>query len=135
MNEWDNHDEDNHDEEDLFGTHRLQQELERSMFIQDVQRGNPLVIDPTEFTELFGVITSDDKENLTQSFFTQYHRLGVEVETLVDVWGLDWIWVILKHMESTEEYELCSIIIDIIDEYSHPHIDALLNQDKKMIVV
>ena len=135
MQDYNDNDYDNEDEEDLFGTHRLQQEIERTMFLQDVQRGNPLVINPTEFTELFGVITSEDKEELTQSFFTQYHRLGVKVENLVDVWGLDWIWLILKHMESTEEYELCSIIVDIIHEYSHPHIHSLLNKDSKMTLI
>jgi hypothetical protein len=105
------------------------------MFLQDASRGYSLVLDPKEFKELFGTITHEDKEDLTQSFFTQYHRLGVRVDNLVDVWGLDWIWVILKHIESTEEYELCSIIVDIMDEYSHPHIHSLLNGDSRKTLI
>jgi hypothetical protein len=135
MKDYNDDDYDNNDEDDLFGTHRLHQEIERSMFLQDASRGYSLVLDPKEFKELFGTITHEDKEDLTQSFFTQYHRLGVRVDNLVDVWGLDWIWVILKHIESTEEYELCSIIVDIMDEYSHPHIHSLLNGDSRKTLI
>jgi hypothetical protein len=131
-----NDDYDNNDEEDLFGTHRLhQQQIERNMFLQDAHRGFPLVLNPNEFNELFGTITHEDKEDLTQSFFSHYHRLGVTVDILVDVWGLDWMWVILKHMEFIEEYELCVIIVDIIEEHSHPHIKSLLNLDSKMTLI
>ena len=135
MQDYNDNDYDNNDEEDLFGTHRLHQEIERNLFLQDASRGYSLVLNPNEFKELFGTITHEDKEDLTQSFFTQYHRLGVRVDNLVDVWGLDWIWVILKHIESTEEYELCSIIVDIIHEYSHPHIHSLLNKDSRKTLI
>ena len=86
----------NEDEDDLFGTHRLQQELDKEMFLQECKRGFPLVLDPTEYESIFGTLTEEDKETLTQVFFSHYHRLGVTVDTLVDNWGLDWIWVILK---------------------------------------
>ena len=135
MQDYNDDDYDNNDEEDLFGTHRLHQEIDKLMFLEDCQRGYSTAINPNEFKELFGTITHEDKEDLTQSFFTQYHRLGVRVDNLVDVWGLDWIWLILKHIESTEEYELCSIIVDIIHEYSHPHIKSLLKEDRKMTLI
>ena len=135
MKDYNDDDYDNNDEDDLFGTHRLHQEIERSMFLQDASRGYSLVLDPKEFKELFGTITHEDKEDLAQSFFSHYHRLGVTVDILVDVWGLDWIWVILKHMEFIEEYELCAIIVDIIEEHSHPHIKYLLNVDSKMTLI
>jgi len=130
MKNWDdfipNDDDENNDEDDLFGTHRLQQEIEKNMFIQDVQRGQPLPIDPSEYTTLFGELDEETLHSLSQVFFNHYHRLGVKVEPLVDNWGLDWVWEIMKHNERTEEYELCSIIKDIVDEYTEPHIKTLM---------
>ncbi len=110
----DDNDENREDNErDLFGTHRLQQELEKGMFLQDVQNGHPLVLDPSEYNTLFGSLSNKDWELLLQSFLTQYHRLGMDVDTLFDTWGGDWIFEILKYCERTEEYELCSIIKDL----------------------
>ena len=95
----DNDDEDNNeDERDLFGTNRIQQEIEKGMFLQDVSSGHPLVLDPIEYETLFGTPTKEDLEYLTQSFLIQYHRLGMKVDTLFDIWGGDWIFEILKFM-------------------------------------
>jgi hypothetical protein len=114
------------DEDDLFGTHRLQEEVDKQMFLQDCARGFPLVLDPIEYQTIFGPLREEDTEELTQVFFSHYHRLGVTVDTLVDNWGLDWIWVILKDCERREEYELCGIIMIIIEEYSNPQLNKLL---------
>ena len=126
MQDYNDNDYDNEDEEDLFGTHRLQEEVDKQMFLQDCARGFPLVLDPMEYESLFGTLQEEDKEELTQVFFSHYHRLGVTVDTLVDNWGLDWIWVILKDCERREEYELCGIIVFIIEEYSNPQLNKLL---------
>ena len=107
----------NEDERDLFGTNRIQQEIEKGMFLQDVSSGHPLVLDPIEYETLFGTPTKEDLEYLTQSFLIQYHRLGMKVDTLFDIWGGDWIFEILKFCERSEEYEVCSIIKDIYSEY------------------
>ena len=109
----DDEDDNNEDERDLFGTNRTHHDIERNMFIQDVQNGHPLVLDPSEFTDL----TEEEMDYLTQSFIIQYHRLGMSVDTLFDVWGGDWIFEILKFCETQEEYELCSIIRDIYSDY------------------
>ena len=134
MNDY-NDNEDNHDEEDLFGTHRLQEQVDKLMFIQDCQRGYPVVLDPIEYESLFGTIQEEDIKELTQVFFSQYHRLGVKVDTLVDNWGLDWIWCILKSCEKGEEYELCGIIVNIIEEYTNPHLESLLQIEKEMTLI
>ena len=126
MQDYNDNDYDNEDEEDLFGTHR-QEEVDKQMFLQDCARGFPLVLDPMEYETLFGPLREEDTEELTQVFFSQYHRLGVKVDTLVDSWGLDWIWCILKSCERSEEYELCGIIVNIIEEYSNPHLNKLLS--------
>ena len=140
MKNWDdfipNDDEnDNHDEDDLFGTHRLELELEKRMFVRDITNGHPIPIDPSEFTTLFGSLDEGTLFSLSQIFFTHYHRLGVKVEPLVDNWGLDWVWEIMKHNEIREEYELCSIIKDIVDEYTEPHIKTLMNIKKESTLI
>lgn len=126
---------DDENEDDLFGINQHQQHMDKLMFIRDVQMEHPLVIDPIEYETLFGTLTEEDLRELTQSFFHQYHRLGVRVDTLVDRWGLDWIWSILKSCERREEFELCSIIMSIIEEYSNPYIEALLNKDNITVTV
>jgi len=87
------------------------------MFLQDVQNGHPLVLDPSEYITLFGPIQEEDMEFLTQSFFTNYHRLGMTVDELFDRWGGDWIFEVLKHCEKREEYELCSIVWDMYSDW------------------
>ena len=96
----DDEDDNNEDERDLFGTNRTHHDIERNMFIQDVQNGHPLVLDPSEFTDLWGELTEEEMDYLTQSFIIQYHRLGMSVDTLFDVWGGDWIFEILKFCET-----------------------------------
>jgi hypothetical protein len=135
MNDYNDNDDDNENEDDLFGTHRLQEQVDKLMFIQDCQRGYPLVLDPTEYELLFGTIQEEDIEAFTQIFFSHYHRLGVGIDVLVDNWGLDWIWCILKSCERTEEYELCSIIMIIIEEYTNPHLESLLETKKEMTLI
>jgi hypothetical protein len=129
MKDWNDfipNDEENEHEDDLFGINQQQQLHDKLMFLQDIQRGLPIPIDPIEYEALFGDIQEVDINELTQAFFHQYHRLGVKVDTLVDVWGFDWIWLILKNCERTEEFELCSIIMCILDEYSNPHMKDTL---------
>ena len=140
MKNWDdfipNDDEnDNHDEDDLFGTHRLQQEIEKTMFVQDIQRGHSVPIDPSEFRTLFGELDEETLFSLSQTFFYHYHRLGVKIQPLVDNWGLDWVWEIMKHNERREEYELCSIIKDIVDEYTEPHIKKLMEIKRESTLI
>jgi len=132
MKDWNDflpNDDENEHEDDLFGINQHQQVMDKLMFIRDVQMEHPLVIDPIEYEELFGTLQEEDLRELTQSFFHQYHRLGVKIDTLVDRWGLDWIWAVLKYCERREEFELCSIIMCIIEEYSNPYIEAILNKD------
>jgi len=140
MKNWDdfipNDDEnDNHDEDDLFGTHRLQHEIEKRMFVQDILRGHPIPIDPSDFTTLFGELDEETLYSLSQIFFHHYHRLGVKIQPLVDNWGLDWIWEIIKHNERREEYELCSILKDIVDEYTEPHIKKLMEIKRESTLI
>jgi hypothetical protein len=46
-----------------------------------------------------------------------YHRLGVDPIDLVDGFGVDWVQLLMKYNEEIEEYELCAIFRDLINDY------------------
>jgi len=55
--------------------------------------------------------------DLTQEFFEAYHRHGVDPFELVDGFGLDWVQLLMNYNEDVEEYELCAIFRDLINDY------------------
>ena len=55
--------------------------------------------------------------DLTQEFISAYHRHGVDPFELVDGFGLDWVQLIMNYNEEVEEYELCAIFRDLINDY------------------
>ena len=107
--------EDNDNENDLFGLSPMG--IDKRIFFSDIQRGGPVPIDPIEYEALFGTLSSNDWDDLVDTFFTLYHQWGMNEITLLDNWGLDWVWGLLKHCERKEEYELCSIVKELIQNY------------------
>jgi len=72
----------------------------------------------TDFEDVFGHIpTDDDLGKITQHFIKTYHTLGVDPMELVEGFGNDWLQVLLEYSERIEEYELCAIFRDLINEY------------------
>ena len=69
------------------------------------------------FIKHFGQPKSDMLVELTQEFISTYHRHGVDPFELVDGFGLDWVNLLLKYNEEIEEYELCAIFRDLINDY------------------
>lgn len=55
--------------------------------------------------------------DLTQEFIKAYHRLGVDPIELVEGFGMDWVQTLLEYNEQIEEYELCAIFRDLINDY------------------
>jgi len=55
--------------------------------------------------------------DLTQEFISAYHRHGVDPFELVDGFGLDWVQLLMSYNEEIEEYELCAIFRDLINDY------------------
>jgi len=131
MKSWDdfipNEDEDNNHEQegDIFGLSPLG--IDKRLFFNDIQRGGPVPIDPIEYEALFGKLTSSEWSDIVDTFFSLYHQWGMNPNTLLDNWGLDWVGGCLDHCERKEEYELCSIIKDLIEEY---HLHCLLQGTK-----
>ena len=69
------------------------------------------------FKRQFGKPKVEMLDDMTQEFISAYHRHGVDPFELVDGFGIDWVQLLLKHNENIEEYELCAIFRDLINDY------------------
>ena len=75
-------------------------------------------MDKKEFVERYGEEPStEDYCRVTQHFIKDYHRLGVDTTGLVRKYGIGWCQSLLEHNELEEEYELCSIFKNLINDY------------------
>jgi hypothetical protein len=94
---------------------------QRMMFVNDVERfpSAHMALSLDEFVELFDSPEDEDIAILTQCFITSYMRCNpdndAEMGNLVGKWGLDWLGLFLAYNQKVEEYELCSIIKEVMD--------------------
>jgi len=125
-------------------------EIDIALLKQTLKRGNSMPLNVEQFVELFGEIRDDDFEDLTQQFIQVIHGieddewthiLGMENPTdyqkdemkawIVDGWGEDWVKQILMYNQDKEEYEICAIIWDCLQQYSN--IENFVNGNKLLI--
>jgi len=125
-------------------------EIDIALLKQTLKRGNSMPLTVEQFVELFGEIRDDDFEDLTQQFIQVIHGieddewthiLGMENPTdyqkdemkawIVDGWGEDWVKQILMYNQDKEEYEICAIIWDCLQQYSN--IENFVNGNKLLI--
>ena len=69
------------------------------------------------FKKLFGEPKTGMLMDLSNEFIDSYHRYGTDPFELVDGFGLDWVKLIMDYNESIEEYELCAVFRDLINDY------------------
>ena len=69
------------------------------------------------FIGRFGEPKTDMLDDMTQEFISTYHRFGVCPYELVGGFGLDWLELLLQYNEDIEEYELCAVFRDLINDY------------------
>ena len=69
------------------------------------------------FKKRFGEPKKDMLTDMTQEFISTYHRHGVDPFELVDGFGIDWVQLLMSYNEEIEEYELCAIFRDLINDY------------------
>tara|TARA_R110000803_G_scaffold8577_14_gene27454 strand:+ start:2922 stop:3182 length:261 start_codon:yes stop_codon:yes gene_type:complete len=75
-------------------------------------------MDENKFVKLIGDNPSADEYSMmTQHFIKAYHRYGVDPTELVGVYGIELCQTLLEHNELEEEYELCSIFKNLINDY------------------
>lgn len=71
-----------------------------------------------EYIQVFGGVPDDDDlDMLTQEFMEAYHRLETDPFELVSGFGVDWLELLMEHNEGREEYELCAIFRDLINDF------------------
>ena len=72
-----------------------------------------------EYVETFGGIPdSEDLSVLTQEFVRAYHRFETDPFELISGFGVDWLELLLEHNVEKEEYELCALFRDLINDYN-----------------
>ena len=69
------------------------------------------------FKKTFGEPKEGMLMDLSQEFIEGYHRHGVDPYELVDGFGVDWVQLLMSYNEEIEEYELCAIFRDLINDY------------------
>ena len=69
------------------------------------------------FKKTFGEPKKAMLMDLTQEFIEAYHRYGTDPYELVDGFGIDWVQLLMNYNEEIEEYELCAIFRDLINDY------------------
>ena len=69
------------------------------------------------FKKHFGEPNDDMLKDLTQEFMETYHRHGVDPFELVEGFGIDWVQLLMSYNEEVEEYELCAVFRDLINDY------------------
>ena len=73
-----------------------------------------------KFEQMFGKVRPNVCKNLTQEFLNAYHRISYQghgEQSLVIGFGLDWMERLLEYNESVEEYEICSVLHELIEKY------------------
>jgi len=69
------------------------------------------------FKKTFGEPKEAMLMDLSQEFIEAYHRYGTDPYDLVEGFGIDWVELLMKYNEEIEEYELCAIFRDLINDY------------------
>lgn len=72
-----------------------------------------------DFVKAYGEPKESMLIELTQSVIATYHRLGVDEIELVGGFGVDWLQLLLTYNEEIEEYELCAVFRDLINNYKN----------------
>ena len=129
-------------EDDFFdgmeSLNEKKREIDLALLKQTLKRGNSMPLNVKQFVELFGEIREDDFRELTQQFIAVIYGIedgewtdimGMENPTdyqkdemkawIVDGWGEDWVKQILLFNQDKEEYELCGIIWDCLQQYAN----------------
>lgn len=71
-----------------------------------------------EFVQLWGEPKEEHLKELTQHLLESYHMGGDDViDSIGDGFGVGWLQALIDYNEGVEEYELCSVIKEILDTY------------------
>jgi hypothetical protein len=116
-----NDDEDDNNEDDMFGTTpepwvERQMEIEKAMLFSELRRGIPIPLSPQDWDEMWE-LTTEDMNTMTQAWIRHFMRESDSNRgkwNIINAYRNEWLSQLLHHNEEQEEYELCSLINEIL---------------------
>jgi hypothetical protein len=116
-----NDDEDDNNEDDMFGTTpepwvERQMEIEKAMLFSELRRGIPIPLSPQDWDEMWE-LTTEDMNTMTQAWIRHFMRESDSNRgkwNIINTYRNEWLSQLLHHNEEQEEYELCSLINEIL---------------------
>ena len=71
-----------------------------------------------DFVLFYGNPSETQLSQLTQHLLESYHLGGdTVIDSIGDGFGVDWLQALIEYNSRREEYELCSIMKEILDKY------------------
>ena len=116
-----NDDEDDNNEDDMFGTTpepwvERQMEIEKAMLFSELRRGIPIPLSPQDWDEMWE-LTTEDMNTMTQAWIRHFMRESDSNRgkwNIINAYRNEWLSQLLHHNEEQEEYELCSLINELL---------------------
>jgi hypothetical protein len=116
-----NDDEDDNNEDDMFGTTpepwvERQMEIEKAMLFSELRRGIPIPLSPQDWDEMWE-LTTEDMNTMTQAWIRHFMRESDSNRgkwNIINTYRNEWLSQLLHHNEEQEEYELCSLINELL---------------------
>ena len=116
-----NDDEDDNNEDDMFGTTpepwvERQMEIEKAMLFSELRSGIPIPLSPQDWDEMWE-LTTEDMNTMTQVWIRHFMRESDSNRgkwNIINTYRNEWLSQLLHHNEEQEEYELCSLINEIL---------------------
>lgn len=123
-----NDDEDDNNEDDMFGTQpepweERQMEIEKALLFSELKSGVPIPLSPKDWDEMWE-LTIEDMNTMTQLWIRHFMR---ESDSNRGKWNIittyrnEWLIQLLHHNEEQEEYELCSLINELLTWSMNQH--------------
>ena len=123
-----NDDEDDNNEDDIFGTTpepwvERQKEREKALLFSELKSGIPIPLSPKDWDEQWE-LTTTDMNTMTQMWIRHFMR---ESDSNRGKWNIittyrnEWLIQLLHHNEEQEEYELCSLINELLIWSNNQH--------------
>lgn len=123
-----NDDEDDNNDDDMFGTQpepweERQMEIEKALLFSELKSGVPIPLSPKDWDEMWE-LTIEDMNTMTQLWIRHFMR---ESDSNRGKWNIittyrnEWLIQLLHHNEEQEEYELCSLINELLTWSMNQH--------------
>ena len=123
-----NDDEDDNNEDDMFGIQpepwvERQMEIEKALLFSELKSGVPIPLSPKDWDEMWE-LTIEDMNTMTQLWIRHFMR---ESDSNRGKWNIitayrnEWLIQLLHHNEEQEEYELCSLINELLTWSMNQH--------------